>query len=308
MVDESEADDTAAVANNASRRSPIVRMLPDNKTITAESASIFGAKTNYRDLIGQLNGVDFAAIYLSTDTEHGARILRQLRELGLRQPVLGSDILNYGPLAQLAGPAGDRTVVPTVYAPGGNTASKRRFERWWLLPGVTVPFLLARFQEVLEKDEDAADAPAEEEVNAPAVAETDGGTTGDSGETAPATADLPQQGDAAASGGEPPTDAHASGGAANADRLGLAALTSGRLSIIERHQIWLEFAATLAAGGLWGTLAPALFGSDGFLLVQSIDRILPQLQGLGAALALAIVAGRLMAWPASHIALLRTKP
>ena len=70
----------------------------------------------------------------------------------------------------------------------------------------------------------------------------------------------------------------------------------------------LEFAAILAAGGLWGALAPALFGIDGFLSAHSIDGALPQLQGVGAALALALVAGRLLAWPVRRMALLRTNP
>ena len=76
----------------------------------------------------------------------------------------------------------------------------------------------------------------------------------------------------------------------------------------KRRGAGIELAATLAAGGLWGTLAPALFGPDGLLFVRSIDHILPQLLGLGAVLVLAVAAGRLLAWPARHIALLRTKP
>jgi ABC-type branched-subunit amino acid transport system substrate-binding protein len=78
-------------------------------------ASFFAAETNYRGLLGQLNGVDFDAVYLSTEHLSGARLVRQLRELGFVQPVFGSDRLAYGRYEELAGDAGDRTVAPGVY-------------------------------------------------------------------------------------------------------------------------------------------------------------------------------------------------
>jgi ABC-type branched-subunit amino acid transport system substrate-binding protein len=78
-------------------------------------ASFFAAETNYRGLLGQLNAVDFDAVYLSTEHLSGARMVRQLRELGFVQPVFGSDRLAYGRYEELAGDAGDRTVAPGVY-------------------------------------------------------------------------------------------------------------------------------------------------------------------------------------------------
>jgi branched-chain amino acid transport system substrate-binding protein len=77
--------------------------------------SFFGDEQNYRGLLGQLAGLDFDAIYLSAETDAGARILSQLRELGVDAPVIGSDRLNFGPLSELAGAAGERTMVPVVY-------------------------------------------------------------------------------------------------------------------------------------------------------------------------------------------------
>ncbi len=89
--------------------------------------SFFGAEPNYRNLIGQLNGVDFDALYLSTGTKPGARVLKQMRELGLHQPVIGSDTLKKGDLIKLSAEAGDRTIVPVIYSPGDTSSRNRRF-------------------------------------------------------------------------------------------------------------------------------------------------------------------------------------
>ncbi len=78
-------------------------------------ASFFAAETNHRGLLGQLNAVDFDAVYLSTEHAAGARLVRQLRELGFAQPVFGSDRLAYGPFDALVGAAGDRTIAPGIY-------------------------------------------------------------------------------------------------------------------------------------------------------------------------------------------------
>jgi branched-chain amino acid transport system substrate-binding protein len=147
----------------------VLRMLPDNPTMAAQSASVaallgyrrlavlhsrddysrelaflfedaargegseiafrgsfFRGRDDYRALLGQLHGVDFDAVYLSTGAEAGARVLRQMRELGLDQPVIGSDGLNAESLAEDAGPAADRTIVPTVYTPDGEDSARNR--------------------------------------------------------------------------------------------------------------------------------------------------------------------------------------
>jgi len=90
-------------------------------------ASFFGADSNYRHLINEFSGIAFDAIFLAADTEPGARMLRQLRELGIRTPVLGSHKLNLGPLQELSQEAGDLTVVPTVFSRESNNPLNRRF-------------------------------------------------------------------------------------------------------------------------------------------------------------------------------------
>jgi ABC-type branched-subunit amino acid transport system substrate-binding protein len=90
-------------------------------------ASFFGADSNYRHLINEFGGMAFDAIFLAADTEPGARMLRQLRELGIRTPVLGSHKLSLGPLQELSQEAGDLTVVPTVFSRESNNPLNRRF-------------------------------------------------------------------------------------------------------------------------------------------------------------------------------------
>ena len=148
----------------------VLRMLPDNRVMAAQTASVadlfgykrivvlhqeddadreaaflfedlatvfgievpfqgsfFSAQTNYRRLINEFAQSDFDAVFLAANTESGARMLRQLRELGIRKPVLGSPKLNLGPFAELSKEAGELTVVPTVFGPEGNNALRRRF-------------------------------------------------------------------------------------------------------------------------------------------------------------------------------------
>ncbi|MGB5733150.1 MAG: ABC transporter substrate-binding protein [Thiohalocapsa sp.] len=89
--------------------------------------SFFSAQSNYRRLINEFGQSDFDAIFLAADTESGARMLRQLRELGIRKPVLGSLKLNLGPLAELSKDAGELTIVPTVLSSEGNNPLRERF-------------------------------------------------------------------------------------------------------------------------------------------------------------------------------------
>ncbi len=95
----------------------------------AFQGSFFTRNDDYHKLISRLKGVEFDAIFLSTDTRAGARMLRQLRGQGIDKPVLGSHALGAGPLIKLAGVAGDRTIVPTVFSPEAKGDRQRRFIR-----------------------------------------------------------------------------------------------------------------------------------------------------------------------------------
>jgi branched-chain amino acid transport system substrate-binding protein len=87
----------------------------------------FRDEQNYRGVIDDLHGIDLDAIFLATDSESGARMLRQLRDLAIREPVLGSHYLGFGKLADLAGSEGDLTVVPTLFDSESVLPSKQRF-------------------------------------------------------------------------------------------------------------------------------------------------------------------------------------
>lgn len=72
---------------------------------------------DYRDLIAQFSKMHPDMVFLSTDTNSGARMIRQLREMGVEVPIMGGNSLNLGPLKDLAGEAGNNTIVPAFYAP-----------------------------------------------------------------------------------------------------------------------------------------------------------------------------------------------
>jgi Amt family ammonium transporter len=83
-----------------------------------------------------------------------------------------------------------------------------------------------------------------------------------------------------------------------------ANLSASRLA--DRFGSNSTLAAVLLSGGLLGTLAPALFGASGFFSTLSVALLVPQLQGIGAALLLALIAGRAFAWSIIRATRLRT--
>lgn len=271
--------------------------------------SFFGAEPNHRGLLGQLVGLDFDALYLSAETDSGARILAQLRELGLDVPVIGSDRLNFGPLAERVGTAGERIMVPAVYNidnpqprnaqfiaayaqafggapnqnaaqgydslhlladiitragttepqvlataahygppwigltgiyafdPNGDLYGKRygfqvlRFGRWWPMPGVTLPYVMASFRALQQHSERAAaetTPPAETAETATPDAES-------------ALAESPERAAPAAPASDP---------------YDLSALSQRRLSRARRNQIWLALARELLDFRRLGTVVP----------------------------------------------------
>lgn len=70
---------------------------------------------DYRILVSQLNGQSFDAVFLSSPAEPGARMVRQMREMGVTVPVLGTTALNGSDFKAAVGQSGDNTVVPVLY-------------------------------------------------------------------------------------------------------------------------------------------------------------------------------------------------
>ncbi len=83
----------------------------------AARRSFDAEKDDYRDIIAQISKLPLDMVFLSTDTTSGARMIRQLREMGVTAPIMGGNSLNLGPLRNLVGESGNGTIVPAFYRP-----------------------------------------------------------------------------------------------------------------------------------------------------------------------------------------------
>lgn len=81
----------------------------------AHRASFQAGDEDYRSLVAELRAKSFDAVFLSAATEPGARMVQQLRELGVQVPVIGIDSLSSRDFATKAGAAGHQTIVPVLY-------------------------------------------------------------------------------------------------------------------------------------------------------------------------------------------------
>lgn len=89
--------------------------------------SIDAEDPDYRDLISQFSSQPVDMVFLSTDTKPGARMIRQLREMGVTAPVMGGSPLNLNPLGEAAGEAANHTIVPIFYDSDNESAFNKRF-------------------------------------------------------------------------------------------------------------------------------------------------------------------------------------
>jgi branched-chain amino acid transport system substrate-binding protein len=79
-------------------------------------ASFFADTEDYRILLSELTKLSFDAVFLSASTEPAARLAKQLRDLGLSQPILGGDGIAGALYAESAGKsASNKTVIPAIY-------------------------------------------------------------------------------------------------------------------------------------------------------------------------------------------------
>lgn len=82
---------------------------------------------DYRDLIAQFNKDPVDMVFISSDTTSGARMIKQLREMGIEAPIMGGNSLNLGPLKELTGADGDGTIVPAIYRPRSDNIQHSKF-------------------------------------------------------------------------------------------------------------------------------------------------------------------------------------
>ena len=78
-------------------------------------ASFLTTTEDYRSLVAQLRAKPFDAVFLSAPSGPGARMVQQLRELGVQVPVIGIDSLNSREFRDAAGAAGSNTITPVLY-------------------------------------------------------------------------------------------------------------------------------------------------------------------------------------------------
>jgi ABC-type branched-subunit amino acid transport system substrate-binding protein len=99
-----------------------------SKHITFVHRSSFSIREkDYRNLIAQLREKEFNAVFVSTWTEPGALMIKQLREMDINVPIIGADTLNSRPFEKAAGLAGENTITPTIYDIDAQTNINQEF-------------------------------------------------------------------------------------------------------------------------------------------------------------------------------------
>jgi len=78
-------------------------------------ASFFDKDVNFRPVISQFNTHQFDAIFLSSNVKPAVIIIKQLREMAVDTPIIGTDNLSSDYFKEQVGIAGNKTIVPTVY-------------------------------------------------------------------------------------------------------------------------------------------------------------------------------------------------
>ena len=89
-----------------------------------------GWEKNFRPLIADLMQEEgFDAIFLGGTLPSAANMIKQIRNMGLDMPIIGSDLIDSPELINIAGKAASGTVVPTVFDPGQDRLETMDFIR-----------------------------------------------------------------------------------------------------------------------------------------------------------------------------------
>lgn len=79
-------------------------------------SSFFAKDDNYRPVISEFTDEDFDAIFIAAGSESSGKMAKQLREMGLTAPIIGTDSLNSQNYIRIAGSnAANGTIVPAIY-------------------------------------------------------------------------------------------------------------------------------------------------------------------------------------------------
>ena len=106
-------------------------------------ASFFDSTADYRTLISELTNLSFDAVFLAAPTDAAGRLARQLREMGLNQPILGGDDILGETYIEIAGnKASNKTALPIIYKsnkkdPAGQAFSQAYEKKYQKKPDVS---------------------------------------------------------------------------------------------------------------------------------------------------------------------------
>lgn len=91
------------------------------------SHSFFGQTDDYRPFLSDLKKKDFDAVFLSASAKTATRLIRQMREMGINNPILGSADLSSQEFKTSVGAAGNNTIVPTPYNVLADNSTNQNF-------------------------------------------------------------------------------------------------------------------------------------------------------------------------------------
>ncbi len=82
---------------------------------------------NYRPLITRFKNHPVDAVFISAMTQPSMRMIKQLRSMGIKAPILGGDRINPRLFSKLMGEEGDNTIIPTQYRRQNKTNINQQF-------------------------------------------------------------------------------------------------------------------------------------------------------------------------------------
>jgi branched-chain amino acid transport system substrate-binding protein len=109
----------AVLYSSTDRHRELGLLLKKRATNTALSLeysySFFEDTDDYRSFLSDLKKKEFDAVLISASAKTAARLVKQMREMGIDRPILGSGDLNSQEFKLSVGLAGNNTIVPTPY-------------------------------------------------------------------------------------------------------------------------------------------------------------------------------------------------
>ncbi len=92
-------------------------------------SSFFEDDEAYQNIIAQFGGKSFDAVFIASSAKPAGRMVKQLREMGIGQPVMGRHSLNSPAYIKEAGAAAQNTIAPNVFPHEHQNAQVLEFVR-----------------------------------------------------------------------------------------------------------------------------------------------------------------------------------